>query len=353
MKKRIKNKFILSFIIALLSALLLVVLTVVIFDPFYVYHKPLPGLKAVLSDKEYQCIGTLRNFDYNAVIAGSSVCENYNNGWFDEGFNVKSVKAIRSYGATADLVYLLDIAYENHDIDVVFYNIDPSSLYSATETTYESTGCPIYLYDKNIFNDYPYLFNKDVIFEKIPAMIAKSFSSYDEGDSYNWAQWKTFHHLMCMTMYERLDTVLPMEDEHSYDELAMENTKLLTDMVTKHPETTFKFFFSPYSMCWWDNSYRSGERDEVLSAEKICIKELLKYDNVEIYYYQDDVDVITNLDNYMDTIHFSKEINYYICEKLIAGEDRITEENVDELLSNMYDLSEKIESDYIHEYYED
>ena len=85
-----------------------VITLVIVFDPFYQYHEPLPGLKAVLTDKEYQCIGTLRTFDYDALIVGSSVCENYNDHWFDEGFDCKTIKAIRSYGATADLCYLLD-----------------------------------------------------------------------------------------------------------------------------------------------------------------------------------------------------------------------------------------------------
>lgn len=351
-KKLISNNFIKSFVIILVVGMLITAGVVVLFDPFYVYHKPLPGLKAVLTDKEYQCVGTLKNFDYDALIVGSSVCENYNNTWFDEGFGCTTIKAIRSYGPTADLCYLLDTAYENHNLKYVFYNIDPSSLYSGLELTYESTGCPTYLYDGNILNDYKYLYNKDVFCEKIPAMLAKSFTSYDEGDSYNWAQWKTFHHLMCMTMYERLEDISPMQDEHMYDELAKKNTALITNMVTSHPETEFRFFFSPYSMCWWDNSIRTGERDAVLNAQEICIRELLKYDNVSLYYYQDDAEVITNLDNYMDTIHFSKEINHYICNKLIAGEDKITKDNVDELLSNMYMLTEDIENNYIHEYYE-
>jgi len=348
------KKFIKTFIVSLLIVIVSVVGIVVLFDPFYVYHKPLPGLKAVLTDKEYQCVGTLRNFDYDALIVGSSVCENFNNHWFDEGFDCTTIKAIRSYGATADLCYLLDIAYEEHDLKYVFYNIDPSSLYSDTKTTFESTGCPIYLYDGNILNDYQYLFNKDVLFEKIPAMIAKSFLSYDEGDSYNWAQWKTFHHLMCMTMYERIDDadVVKMQDAHMYDELAKENTALLVNEITTHPDTQFIFYFSPYSMCWWDNAIREGVRDAVLSAQSICIDEILKYDNVKIYYYQDDMEVITDLDNYMDIIHFSKEINHYICDSLIEEKDRITYENKDEILKGMYTLSEEIESDYIHNYYE-
>lgn len=347
-----EQKFIKSFFIRSILLLIIVIAVVVIFDPFYQYHKPLPGLKSVLTDKEYQCVGTLRNFDYDSLIVGSSVCENYNNKWFDAGFGCSAIKAIRSYGATADLCYLLDVAYDNRNLRYVFYNIDPSSLCASTETTYESTGCPMYLYDTNYLNDYPYLLNKDIIFEKIPYMLAFSFKSdYDEGNSYSWAQWKFFSAELATGMYNRLSTVKPMRDKTYYaDELAG-NIALLTDMVQNHPETTFKFFFPPYSMLWWDNIYRSGERDAYLYNEEQTIAALLEYDNVEIYYYQDEEEIITDLNLYMDMIHFSKDINQVICNKLIAGENRLTKENYQTKIQNMYELSERIVQEDILEYY--
>ena len=174
-KNNNSTNFIKRLLLAVLSLIILVGAVVFVFDPFYHYHKPWLGLKAVLTDKEYQCVGTLRHFDYDALLVGSSVMENNNNAWYDEAYGVTSIKAIRSYGATADLCYLMEEAYESHDIKYVFYNIDPSSLTSSPETTYESTGCPMYLYDHNPFNDLQYLFNKDVLFEKIPYEIANSY----------------------------------------------------------------------------------------------------------------------------------------------------------------------------------
>lgn len=348
-----EQKFIRSFFIRSIVLLTAVIAVVVLFDPFYQYHKPLPGLKSVLTDKEYQCVGTLRTFDYDSLIVGSSVCENYNNHWFDEGFSCKTIKAIRSYGATADLCYLLDIAYENRDLKYVFYNIDPSSLSADTATTYESTGCPMYLYDTNYLNDISYVLNKTVLLEKIPYMLAFSLKSdYDEGNSYNWAQWKFFSAQLATGMYNRLSSVKPMYEERYYEKELEGNIALLIRQVENHPETTFKFFFPPYSMLWWDNIYRSGERDAYLYNEKQAIAALLAYDNVEIYYYQDEEDVITDLDNYMDMIHFSKDINQMICDKIIAGEGRLTEENYEEKLQDMYDLSERIVKEYILEYYD-
>lgn len=133
------QKFIKRFFIGSISLLFLCILAVVLFDPFFQYHKPLPGLKAVLTDKEYQCVGSLKTLEYDSVIAGSSVAENYNNGWFDQGFQCKTIKAIRSYGATADLCYLLDIAFKHQEVKYVFYNLDPSALVADPETTYELT----------------------------------------------------------------------------------------------------------------------------------------------------------------------------------------------------------------------
>ena len=69
------RQFLKRFFIGSSSLLLLCIAVVVIFDPFFQYHKALPGLKAVLADKEYQVVGTLKNFDYDSVVVGSSVAE--------------------------------------------------------------------------------------------------------------------------------------------------------------------------------------------------------------------------------------------------------------------------------------
>ena len=90
MEKKASTKFIRQFFIWSGGLLLLCILAVVVFDPFFQYHKPLKGLKAVLTDKEYQCVGSLKTFDYDSVIAGSSVSENYYNDWFNQAFGCRT-----------------------------------------------------------------------------------------------------------------------------------------------------------------------------------------------------------------------------------------------------------------------
>lgn len=347
------NKILKRVLIIALCLLALCAGIVVAFDPFFHYHRPLPGLKAVLNEKEYQCIGTIRNFDYDAVIAGSSVAENYNNAWFDEKFDCKSIKAIRSYGATGDLLYFLDEAYKGHDLKYVFYNLDPSSFKSEPVTTFEETGCPMYLYDNNIVNDVEYLFNKDVLFERIPYMLAQSFlMDYDEGTSYNWGQWKEFNLAMCTGVYLRHPRIEPMKDAHAYDKELDANLTAIGNMVNEHPDTVFYIFMPPYSILWWDNTYREGDTEFYLYAMEKAINTLSAYDNVRFYYFMDDREVVTNLEcNYLDTLHFSPDINYYLCECLSNGSHQVDTQNGSEIMGDMrlfvYEITDSLMNQYV------
>ena len=328
----------------LTAALLLAGLAAAVFclDPFYHYHKPWFGLTAVLTDKEYQCIGTLRTFDYDSLIVGSSVVENNDNRWYDESFGCHTIKAVRSYGATADLCYLLDAAHESHTMRYVFYNIDPSSLSAEPKTTYEPTGAPMYLYDKNPLNDYHYWFNKDVLFEKIPYMVMQSLTGYDPNLSYNWAQWKTFGRGQILANYARTPDVSEPLPADRYAPHLSGNLALLEREVAVHPETEYYFFFPPYSILWWDMANRSGEIETTLYNEETAMRALLAYDNVRIFMFQDRLDITANLDNYLDVLHFSPAVNAQMCAAMAAGECEVTADTVDETMAALRAYAETV-----------
>ncbi len=317
--------FLKNFTISAAAFLVLIAGIVILFDPFYHYHAPLPGLKAVLTDKEYQCIGSLKNFDYDSVLAGSSVAENFNNRWFDEAFDISLIKAIRASGTTGDLCSYMDEAYRSREkrgekITDVFYNLDIAALYADTETTFAATGQPLYLYNDNPFDDIKYLWNKDVLFEKIPLLLADSFlTDYDEGESYNWAKWKTFGLDMVKRAYTPAESVEASVGEDADMDKLEANLTLLTDMVKAHPETEFRFFFPPYSFVWWDEAYRTGVLERNLHGRELAMEALLALPNVRVYDFQEDEEVILNPDNYMDTLHFSADITRDIFDTLAGN----------------------------------
>lgn len=343
-----RGKFIqyLAVIVAVLCAACMT--AVFLLDPFYHYHKPWFGLKAVLNEKEYQVPGSLRHFDYDTVLVGSSVVENNNNRWYDEAFGGKTIKAVRSYGGIADLVWYLDLAFSTHEVKQVFFNIDPSSLTQEAETTFKASGCPMYLYDENPFNDVQYLLNKTVILEKIPYMLAQSFSpDYDEGLSYNWAEGKDFSEEGVLSHYYRTAEITPMVDAASYEKELQANIDLLVRLVQEHPDTEFTFFLPPYSMIWWDDATRHGMRDVYLYCEEKTAETLLSCRNVKVFDFQNETSIVTNLNLYMDTIHFSPEINYFMCRQMAEDHYRIDKMNAKETFEETKHLSEHYEKNQV------
>lgn len=346
------RKFLRNFTITAAILLIAAAALVLFFDPFFHYHGPAAPLKAVLTKKEYQSIGTLRNFHYDSILMGSSTAENFNNKWFDEAFGASTVKAIKSSGITAQLDYYLTQAFKEREIKNVFYSLDLFALGGDPEAEFPDESMPLYLYDHNPFNDVSYLLNKDVIFEDIPYMLAETFlDDYDEGASYNWAQYKTFGTAEALSHYDRPAETAPMKTEDQYKATIDANISLLTKQARAHPDTAFYYFYPPYSLLWWDNMTRTGELSQVLYAAQASMEALLSCPNVRLYYFQNDPSIIYDLDLYMDPIHFTADINHYMVTQMQQNNYRLTPENYQTELQKMRELLQDMEEKEIKKYY--
>lgn len=348
-----QKRFIRLFLIQTAIILGLVAAAVVFVDPFFHYHEPAGSLKAVATKPEYQVIGSVRNFEYDSIVLGSSVAENYNNTWFDEAFGGTTIKAIQKSATTVELAYYLKEAFIDHDIKNVYFCLDIHSLKSDPNQDFPDAEMPLYLYNNNPFDDVQYIWNKDVVFEDLPYMLAVTYmEDYDEGTSYNWAQYKNFTQEGTLLQYNRLATVHEMKQVEACEETVKGNLEILAGIVREHPDTKFRFVFSPYSMLWWDDCYRSGDLEQNLYAIRETAKVLLTYDNVEIYYFQNDESIITDLNNYMDVIHFSDTINHYMVDEMSKGNYQLTLHNYEEEIFKMEALAYNIVNEYIFRYFE-
>ena len=339
-EKKQAKRFVFTFFGQVAVLLFLCACFVVVIDPFFHYHKPITPLKAVVTKPEYQGIGTIRTFAYDSVIAGSSVAENYNNRWFDEKFGCTSIKAIKKSAMTSDLVYYLEEAYEYQELTHVFYSLDTVALLGDASKNFVDESMPLYLYNHNWIDDVKYVWNKDVIFEHAPYLVSVSIlDDYDEGKSYNWAQYKTFSGVDTLSRYSRRAEVVPMQDKSAYETVIMENVDLLEELVKEHAQTQYVFVLPPYSMLWWDNSYREGMLDTYLYALECVAERLLPYQNVQMYFYQAEEAVVMNLDNYMDNVHFSEEINQWMVDELGQETYLLTQDNLQRTLHEMRELA--------------
>lgn len=324
-----------------------------IFDPFYQYHAPFGDGKAVLYDRDNQVVGTIRNFSYDSVLMGSSVAENFDHSYLEDLYGSQMIKIIKSNGSLADLLYYLDMARENHILNNVFWCLDLFALESSpTPTIPNGISPPAYLRTKSLLDDIPYIYNKEIIFEKIPMQFA--YAQIDKntgGNAYNWAEGKEFSAAKAKQVYQKPKTAETPKDFTEEKTNLAENLALLTKEIATHPETAYRFIIPPYSLLWWDYAYVNGILDKNFYLLEETLPALLAYDNVKLYYFQSDKDIVCNLDNYMDMIHYSPEISQYMLEQLNGDKYRVTKENCEEKIAEMKALAKEITENDIYKYY--
>ena len=90
-------------------------------------------------------------------------------------------------------------------------------------------------------------------------------------------------------------------------------------------------------MLYWEEKVLSGTLEDMMAVYAYAIKTLLNYDNVKVYYFQDEKDIITNLDNYRDSCHHKPEYNRYMFECIRDAKKVITIEDYEEKLTAMYE----------------
>lgn len=348
-----KKKALKWLVICLVTVMLLPAIITYIFDPFYQYHKPFFNLNASLYDRDNQVVGTIRTFDYDSVLLGSSVAENFDTTVLDSQFNCQTLKIIRAAGSVADLLYYMDMAHEEQDIKNVFWCMDIFAITSSTDVTLFDDSTPRYLHTKTVLDDITYLYNKDILFKEIPLSIANSFLDRStNGNAYNWSEGKTFSPQQAMYAYEKPDTIIPTDDiSETTKTLVSKNISMVLDEINSHPNTEYTIIFPPYSLLWWDCGYTNGISQEYFYVLETLLPKLLDCRNVTVYFFQSDTTIICDLNNYMDMIHYSPQINQHMLDCIKTGDKQVTKQNLSETLNSMYQAFDYIITEGIYEYY--
>ncbi|MDE7224250.1 MAG: hypothetical protein K2O34_10785 [Acetatifactor sp.] len=343
----------LTILIFLILALLLMTGGITwFFDPFYQYHKPVFGMDAVLYDRDNQMAGTIRNFDYDMVLLGSSVVENSDSSFLDSTYGGRTLKIIKASGSTADLLYYLEMAHKYQELKRVFWGIDIFALTTPEEISMMGEDTPWYLHTPTVLDDIPYLYNKEVLFQKIPLMFAYHAQGRNVGGhAYDWSADKEFSASKAMQAYDKPAEIRLMSDDTEWMDKLSVNLQMIDREIAGHPEVEYVLFFPPYSMLWWDSGYVNGLGEEYFAILEQVFPRLLSYENVRLFYFQDQQEIVCNLDNYMDMIHYSPDVNQYMLQCFSDGSNEVTKENADRILEHMRQVYTYIIEEGIYQYY--
>ena len=100
-------------------------------------------------------------------------------------------------------------------------------------------------------------------------------------------------------------------------------------LICTYSDTEFTFIIPPYSIVYWDQVNRNGEMINQIQAQKQALDMLLSYENVSVYCFYDDTDMICDFNNYYDSIHFDAKISNYLIEQIGEQKHRITKDKIE------------------------
>ena len=340
---------------ALLGTILLMLLVFWIFDPYFHFHKPFPFVSYRMYDERYTNDGISRHFDYDAMITGTSMAQNFKTSEADALFGVNAVKETFSGAGYKELSQNLERALQRNDrLRTVIWTMDSNSLIRDKDyDQYE--GYPTYLYDDNPWNDVSYVFNKNVWYHGVlPNLImtlkGEPSTTFDEYSS--WEKEMGYEYVMqSYDRWEQKAETAPGLTEADVKMVTANIQQNFVDLVNRYPDTTFYIFYTPYSICWWDFMNQEGMINYYFEAELIATKLLLECPNVRLYNFHDKYDIITNLDNYRDKEHYGAHVNSMILEWLSDGDGLVTNDNYMELFEKEkeYYLNYDYESIFVEE----
>ncbi len=341
--------WLLSWLIIVISALSVFGYWVYKVDPYFHYHKPeLNDYFYVMDYQRGQNDGIIKHFDYDAIIIGTSMVENFRKTEVDSVFGCNSIKVPFSGGTYKEVNDNLSTALKvNPEVKIVIRVLDMGRFLDSWDAMkYEPNEYPLYLYDNNPVNDLEYLFNREIVFNRVYKMTLENdiegfkpgITSFDD-----YSRWQSLFLWGIETVApDGITTNNPAEIKHLSDEDKERITKNITVNVTnladEYPYVEFYYFYSPYSIANWNTWKNQGSLYQFLEAEALITELIVPHENIHLFSINNRTDIITDLNNYKDAGHYACWINSLMLKYMHDGLYQLTEDNYRDYLKQVYDF---------------
>lgn len=343
------KKWFFAYLAETILILIVIAAAVIYIDPYFHYHYPHSDkYKYALAGERNINHGILEHFQYDALIIGTSMTQNFRTTEMDNLFGTRSVK-VPFPGATfkeidENIAHAID---KNPDLRIVVRALDYDMLFYGKDDMRTDLGrYPEYLYDENIFNDVEYIFNRSVVFEYVGKAVSNRIRGTAPGiDSFDdYSRWDIYYSFGPDCIYPSKNLVLssvgsPVYLSPAEEQSVRENVQAnVVSLAEANPEIDFYYFFTPYSAAWWQNKLESGQIQMVFRAEQIAVEEILKCENIKLFSLSDDADVCMDLNNYKDPTHYAPWINSLFLKLMRDERCILTEDNYLQRLDAQHSL---------------
>ena len=248
------------------------------------------------------------------------------------------------------------VAIENNpQLDMVIRGID-TLWFTSDENWMGYDDYPTYLYDDVLWNDVKYLYNRDILIEDTIPQILRTLKKEESFTFDNAGRGgKRSTEEQALVAYERAEKQNIIWDEKEekdrFDMLERNLEQNVISVLEKYPNITFYLFFPPYSICWWDNWNQIGPNriKKAIDMEQMAIEKILQYDNVRLFSFFNNYDMVCDLRNYTDEVHFTDNVSAEILMCMKKGDYELTKDNYKSYLAEITEFYCNYDYDSIFE----
>jgi hypothetical protein len=338
MKKNLSVHFIKLFLGLVLLFLVGSVVVNFMVDPIQLYRRS--EKMRLWGDPRWQNAGFIKNFDYNLVVIGTSMVQNFSPAFIKKSMHYDPMILSLSGSTIIEQRIVLETALKTKKVKAVIWGIDLCYLNYKPHSIPPSF--PIHLYGNSLRGAIQYLVNFDVFLEAALSSFNKimgrnninpddySLEKYD-----HWHEQARFSKEIILKQYHAHLKPNPLkQDTQKTDSINYQETNLLNDVVSiikQYPDVQFYIFLPPYSLaCYKLEANCNTSFESHLKIRKIMVGKLTSLPNVSIYDFETDLSITGNLDNYKDLTHYSQHINNDIILKMKNNVNRVTPDNIQE-----------------------
>ncbi len=307
---------------------------IVVFDPFFVYHKPLfikdPGF---INSDRYQASGFINTYlsdpksPYDKVIIGTSLSQNFE-------LDDYTIPLTLAGGRAKELAAIAEKTLASGKVKSVIWEIFISYSDQNPDDVHPDAPLPLWLYDDVLLNDWRYLFNGSVAKQAVKLIRGKTKHRKPIKNLYHWTQIEAemFENFQAPDNIEKLRRTVRRKNlsftltpPHELRALRFPSVeKNLLPYLKENPQVHFDLFFPPVS--YYDHIAKrnnEGFWTEMLMRRAV-LEGIKNMPHVRVFAFDLIDGICDDITIYRDSEHYPAWVNKKIWESIENGEHRIT-----------------------------
>ena len=319
------KKWLRFFTIGVLIFIIFVFTTVYIIDPYFQYRV---RDNRYFLNIWYSSAGLVKNYDYNSLILGSSMTQNFDMNLFRNELGIEPLHIGIGGMRNSEMLELIELANTQSKVKNYYLCIDLFNFTSNDESRLKR-----YLFNNDIVSGLRYslsyeawmrLMPIDIILtlatelgKEIPYTIKNNMNIDRMG---NWNDNTEFGEKVVLEKYNKSLFAVSKVDLTNLSERMRENVDYFFDKL-KAKESKVILFFPPYSALYWLNSEKEGYLESYLRTKEYFISKALSL-GYNVYDFQA-TELTLDLNNYTDTTHYKQDLNDWMVVCFARQENKL------------------------------